>query len=167
MVGFNDPTRPRKKGSRNYLFSLRRYLKTSESSPSQPEFRHETCITSFDTYGFHGIPWPPSTLGVNPWSPNSSAMPRGVWSRNCNPSSLDVSCGWNSRGNRVTCLAFATLMVPENDGRTNDDMDVSKNSGTPKSSILVRFSIIILRYPYFWKHPYEKHIFNQIRTLMA
>ena len=87
---------------------------------------------------------------INPSSPNSSAMPRGVWSRNCNPSSPDVSCGWNSHGNRVTCLAFATLMVPENDGRTNDDMDVSKNSGTPKSSILVRFSII--NHP-FWGTP--------------
>jgi len=37
-------------------------------------------------------------------------------------------------------------------------MDVSKNSGTPKSSILIGFSIInhpFLGYPYFWKHPYE------------
>ena len=37
-------------------------------------------------------------------------------------------------------------------------MGVSKNSGTPKSSILIRFSIIftsILGYPYFWKHPYQ------------
>ena len=36
-------------------------------------------------------------------------------------------------------------------------MDVSENNGTPKSSILMRFSIInpsILGYPYFWKHPY-------------
>ena len=33
-------------------------------------------------------------------------------------------------------------------------MDVSENSGTPKSSILIGFSIIILEYPSFWKHPY-------------
>ena len=35
-------------------------------------------------------------------------------------------------------------------------MDVSENSGTPKSSILIGFSIkpSILGYPYFWKHPY-------------
>ena len=32
-------------------------------------------------------------------------------------------------------------------------MDVSENSGTPKSSTLIGFSI--LGYPYFWKHPYE------------
>ena len=39
------------------------------------------------------------------------------------------------------------------------NMGVSENSGTPKSSILIGFSIInhpILGYPYFWKHPYEK-----------
>ena len=38
-------------------------------------------------------------------------------------------------------------------------MDVSTNSGTPKSSILIGFSIFkpsILGYPYFWKHPYIK-----------
>ena len=36
-------------------------------------------------------------------------------------------------------------------------MDVSKNNGTPKSSILIGFSIInhpFLGYPYFRKHPY-------------
>ena len=36
-------------------------------------------------------------------------------------------------------------------------MDVSENSGTLKSSILIGFSIFkpsILGYPYFWKHPY-------------
>ena len=36
-------------------------------------------------------------------------------------------------------------------------MGVSLNGGTPKSSILIGFSVInhpILGYPYFWKHPY-------------
>ena len=36
-------------------------------------------------------------------------------------------------------------------------MDVSENSGTPKSSILVGFSIINHPFwdtPIFWKHPY-------------
>ena len=35
-------------------------------------------------------------------------------------------------------------------------MDVSKNSGTPKSSILIGFSIIFTIHfrAYFWKHPY-------------
>ena len=36
-------------------------------------------------------------------------------------------------------------------------MDVSKNSGTPKSSILIGFSIINHPFwgtPYFWKHPH-------------
>ena len=38
------------------------------------------------------------------------------------------------------------------------DMGVSKNRGTPKSSILIGFSIInhpFWGYPYFWKHPYN------------
>ena len=39
-------------------------------------------------------------------------------------------------------------------------MDVSENSGAPKSSILIRFSIISHPFwgfsPYFWKHPYGK-----------
>ena len=38
-------------------------------------------------------------------------------------------------------------------------MGVSKNNGTPKSSILIGFAIIFtihfggFGYPYFWKHP--------------
>ena len=39
-------------------------------------------------------------------------------------------------------------------------MDVSENSGTPKSSILIGFSIInhiFWGYPYFWKHPNSDH----------
>ena len=41
-------------------------------------------------------------------------------------------------------------------------MDVSENSGTPKSSILIGFSIkpSILVYPYFWKHPYRHYEFH-------
>ena len=40
-------------------------------------------------------------------------------------------------------------------------MDVSENNGTPKSSILIGFSII--KYPFwgipiFWKHPYKEKI---------
>ena len=41
----------------------------------------------------------------------------------------------------------------------HSNMDVSKNSGTPKSSILIGFSIInhpFWGYPYFWKHPNSK-----------
>ena len=38
------------------------------------------------------------------------------------------------------------------------DLDVSLNGGTPKSSILIGFSIMFtiqdLGYPYFWKHPF-------------
>ena len=42
-------------------------------------------------------------------------------------------------------------------------MAVSENRGTPKSSILIGFSIkpSILEYPYFWKPPYE---FQETRT---
>ena len=38
-------------------------------------------------------------------------------------------------------------------------MGVSKNRGTPKSSILIGFSIInhpFWGYPYFWKHPHVR-----------
>ena len=38
-------------------------------------------------------------------------------------------------------------------------MDVSKNNGTPKSSIFSRvfhYKPSILGYPYFWKHPYTE-----------
>ena len=37
-------------------------------------------------------------------------------------------------------------------------MDVSENRGTPKSSMLIGFSIInhpFLGTPIFWKHPYQ------------
>ena len=40
---------------------------------------------------------------------------------------------------------------------TGCDLDVSKNSGTPKSSIFVRvfhYKSSILGYPYVWKHPF-------------
>ena len=40
-------------------------------------------------------------------------------------------------------------------------MDVSENSGTPKSSILIGFSIINHPFwgtPLFWKHPYPRNL---------
>ena len=46
---------------------------------------------------------------------------------------------------------------PEQPGQNSRDMGVSENNGTPKSSILIGFSIInnpFWGYPYFWKHPY-------------
>ena len=48
-------------------------------------------------------------------------------------------------------------------------MGVSKNNGTPKSSISIGFSIIFtihFGYPYFWKHPYDvfDDIFADIET---
>ena len=45
-------------------------------------------------------------------------------------------------------------------------MDVSENSGTPKSSILIGFSIqpSILGYPYFWKHPNEDLLSRSLRN---
>ena len=42
-------------------------------------------------------------------------------------------------------------------------MDVSKIWDTPKSSILIRFSLInhpLWGYHYFWKHPYHHHVFE-------
>ncbi len=47
-------------------------------------------------------------------------------------------------------------------------MGVSKNRGTPKSSILIGFSIIdhpFWGYPYFWKHPYW-HMYQTTFTLL-
>ena len=46
-------------------------------------------------------------------------------------------------------------------------MGVSKNNGTPKSSILIGFSMVfhykpsILEYPYFWKHPHIQTCLKQ------
>ena len=45
-------------------------------------------------------------------------------------------------------------------------MDVSENSGIPKSSILIGFSIInhpFWGYPYVWKHPYLKLRLNGVK----
>ena len=56
----------------------------------------------------------------------------------------------NSSGNQIKLL-----------NRYKNYMDVSKNNGTPKSSILIGFSTI--NHPfwgfshYFWKHPYTFH----------
>ena len=60
---------------------------------------------------------------------------------------IQVQSGW---------LRGINVQVP---GSTVVFMGVSENSGTPKSSILIGFSIInykpsILGYPYFWKHPH-------------
>ena len=43
-----------------------------------------------------------------------------------------------------------------------DDLDVSKNSGTPKSSILIGFSII--NHPFWGIHIFWKHPFGYVRT---
>ena len=54
------------------------------------------------------------------------------------------------------CLTFLCLY-----------MGVSKNSGTPKSSILIgvfHHKPSILGYPYFWKHPYFELINNHTKT---
>ena len=49
--------------------------------------------------------------------------------------------------------------------KVRSDMDVSKNSGTPKSSILIGFSHYkpsILGYPYFWKHLYGGMMWDDV-----
>ena len=49
--------------------------------------------------------------------------------------------------------------LKQHDWKSTINMGVSKNNGTPKSSILIGFSIINLHfggfYPYFWKQPYQ------------
>ena len=53
------------------------------------------------------------------------------------------------------------VLVQGHSKETYIDMDVSENSGTPKSSTLIGFSIINHPFwgifPYFWKHPYINH----------
>ena len=90
----------------------------------------------------------------------------GIGSSNSLHSSHEV-CGAFS-----TSLAFNHCLIPERHGPniTNhhniisdaiwitEKMGVSKNNGTPKSSILIGFSIIFTihfggKTPYFWKHP--------------
>ena len=49
-------------------------------------------------------------------------------------------------------------------------MGVSKNRGTPKSSILIgvfHYKPSILGYPYFWKHPYFRVCLSTISDLMT
>ena len=61
------------------------------------------------------------------------------------------------------CLGHAGCLQPPDIDRSlgTREMDVSENSGTPKSSILIGFSII--NHPfwgthYFWKHPNDHNI---------
>ena len=74
-------------------------------------------------------------------------------------------CRW-ARSNFFRSLSFALQMMDVSNILKNigmestlvetTHMDVSQNRGTPKSSILIRFSNYkpsILGYPYFWKHP--------------
>ena len=48
-------------------------------------------------------------------------------------------------------------------------MGVSKNNGTPKSSILIGFSIVFTNhfgfFPYFWKHPYDQGLLTPLVSL--
>ena len=63
--------------------------------------------------------------------------------------------------NSLERLGFLEVMglfrIKEKDQMVRINMDVSKNSGTPKSSILIGFSMINHPFwgtPNFWKHPY-------------
>ena len=52
---------------------------------------------------------------------------------------------------KICCNSCESQLFP--------DLGVSKNNGTPKSSIIIGLCIInkpvILGYPYFWKHPFR------------
>ena len=68
--------------------------------------------------------------------------------------------GWHWRG--------GTLRYPWYIHVNNVYMDVSKNGGTPKSSILIRvfhYKPSILGSPYFWKHPYRDYIINHLKYI--
>ena len=56
---------------------------------------------------------------------------------------------------RMKCNMSSCSLVVKID--ENGKIGVSKNNGTPKSSILIGFSIInhpfLGTHPYFWKHP--------------
>ena len=51
-----------------------------------------------------------------------------------------------------------------------EDLDVSENSGTPKSSSLIgvfHYKPSILEYPYFWKHPFaEKMCWSRLWSML-
>ena len=127
------------------LFTSYRYLKTS-SSPTQPQFRHEIYITSFDTYGFHGIPWPPSTLRV----PIALRCREACGAEIVTQVHRMFPAGETPTGivSHVLCLQpwwYQKMMV--------EPMMIwmfPKIVVPPKSSILVRFSII--NHP-FWGTP--------------
>ena len=61
----------------------------------------------------------------------------------------------------VPLIFFTAMFLPWDSWKY---MDVSENSGTPKSSIVIGFSMVfhykpsMLGYPYFWKHPYTDPI---------
>ncbi len=54
-------------------------------------------------------------------------------------------------------------------GQKNTNMDVFKNIGTPKSSILISCfhykPSILGAHPYFWKHPYYTMYINACLTI--
>ena len=60
---------------------------------------------------------------------------------------------------RLHSLGQVTVSILKKNSR---HLGVSKNSGTPKSSILIGFSIIYIHHPfrlfspYFWKHPFHQ-----------
>ena len=69
-----------------------------------------------------------------------------------------VFFGFDSGRNPSTKLKYLEDWLP---GLVSSYMGVSKNRGTPKSSILIKFSIInhpFWGYHYFWKHPYSNSL---------
>jgi len=72
--------------------------------------------------------------------------------------SMDFSWSFATAESRMdVCARKMPGMLPEGKFCRALNMGVSKNRGTPKSSILIGFSLInhpFLGYPYFWKHPY-------------
>ena len=77
---------------------------------------------------------------------------------------INTKEGWSrmgpafQTGANVACESQG-FSVETMESHFGSDLDVSENSGTPKSSTLIGFSIClpsILGYPYFWNHPFKR-----------
>ena len=92
------------------------------------------------------------------------------WSlNNCPPSLLICNCANRpeKKKNRRISKITKQVLQPWNVLLTKNYMDVSQNNGTPKSSILIGFSIIFTihfggKTPYFWKYPYRSFWVNDV-----
>ena len=73
--------------------------------------------------------------------PSYPAPGCGVWDAPIEKLAMDIT-----HDDGIKKQTWETFQISRNFG-----MDVSKNNGIPRSSILIGFSLFFGRYPYFWK----------------